>query len=155
MRYGTTTRIAKIKVLVWTNQTSWRILTNKCFWGHSLMWYSYLDIDCLQMHPYLSEKPDMQFNKLTRGLYPLRPPLLLESGETKKVPSEMAGVSFVQCQLWKTSNFYYSGNSSDVCSTTSCVLAAASFLESMDETIDPCQDFYSFVCGNFIDKVNS
>ena len=51
--------------------------------------------------------------------------------------------------------FYHSGNSSDVCSTTSCVLAAASFLESMDETIDPCQDFYSFVCGNFIDKVNN
>ena len=73
MRYWTTTRIAKIKVLVWTNQTSWRFLTNKCFWGHSLMWYSYLDIDCLQMHPYLSEEPDIQFNKLTRGLCPLDP----------------------------------------------------------------------------------
>ena len=45
------------------------------------------------------------FNSPTRGLCPLRPPLLLESGETKKVPSEMAGVSFVQRQLWKTSNF--------------------------------------------------
>ncbi len=51
--------------------------------------------------------------------------------------------------------FFLKGNSSDVCSTKSCVLAAASLLDSIDETINPCQDFYSFVCGNYIDKAGN
>ena len=48
---------------------------------------------------------------------------------------------------------YHVGNSTDVCSTKSCVLAAASLLDSIDETVSPCEDFFSFVCGNYIDKV--
>ena len=28
--------------------------------------------------------------------------------------------------------------------------AAADLIKSMDETVDPCSDFYNFACGNFI-----
>ena len=36
--------------------------------------------------------------------------------------------------------------------TTECVTAAASIIQRMDESVDPCQDFYSFSCGGFIDN---
>jgi membrane metallo-endopeptidase-like protein 1 len=39
---------------------------------------------------------------------------------------------------------------SKVCLTKGCVKAAADLIESMDETIDPCSDFYEFACGNFL-----
>ena len=37
-----------------------------------------------------------------------------------------------------------------VCLTKGCVKAAADLINSMDETVDPCSDFYNFACGNFI-----
>merc|ERR1711936_1269542 len=39
---------------------------------------------------------------------------------------------------------------SKVCLTKGCVKAAADLINSMDETVDPCSDFYNFACGNFI-----
>merc|ERR1711936_81333 len=38
---------------------------------------------------------------------------------------------------------------SKVCLTKGCVKAAADLIKSMDETVDPCSDFYNFACGNF------
>nr|XP_045607811.1 neprilysin-1-like [Procambarus clarkii] len=40
----------------------------------------------------------------------------------------------------------------DICSSVECTLAAASIIEAMDATIDPCQDFYQFACGGWIEQ---
>lgn len=37
-----------------------------------------------------------------------------------------------------------------VCIDDACVSVADSILNGMDTTIDPCNDFYSFACGNWI-----
>lgn len=44
------------------------------------------------------------------------------------------------------------GEDFEVCSTEECILAAADIIEAMDTTIDPCQNFYQFACGSWIDK---
>lgn len=41
-------------------------------------------------------------------------------------------------------------NTKNICLTPGCVHAASKLLESMDQTIEPCDDFYNFACGNFI-----
>lgn len=37
-----------------------------------------------------------------------------------------------------------------VCSTPGCVQTASQILYKMDETVEPCDDFYNFACGNFV-----
>jgi len=39
------------------------------------------------------------------------------------------------------------------CFTQECIQAASEMLERMDHSVDPCEDFYSFSCGNFIKNV--
>jgi len=40
-----------------------------------------------------------------------------------------------------------------VCMTEGCVGAANMLLQNMDNTIDPCEDFYEFACGGFQERV--
>lgn len=40
----------------------------------------------------------------------------------------------------------------DVCSTSECELEAGNVQAKLDESIDPCDDFYFFACGNFINQ---
>ncbi|XP_067134697.1 neprilysin-1-like isoform X1 [Centruroides vittatus] len=42
-------------------------------------------------------------------------------------------------------------NVSNICKSKDCVLTAASILEKMDYTADPCTDFYQFACGNYLE----
>ena len=36
--------------------------------------------------------------------------------------------------------------------TPGCVKASAEIISNMDHTADPCDDFYQFACGGFIEK---
>lgn len=37
-----------------------------------------------------------------------------------------------------------------LCLSESCIKVASSILGSLDRTVDPCQDFYSFACGSWV-----
>ena len=39
-----------------------------------------------------------------------------------------------------------------VCLSADCVTASAAILESLDIQINPCEDFYGFVCNGWINK---
>lgn len=38
------------------------------------------------------------------------------------------------------------------CSTLSCVHAAATIIQKLNTQVDPCDDFYEFACGSFIEQ---
>lgn len=38
----------------------------------------------------------------------------------------------------------------EVCLSQGCVHAASNMLEQMDQTVEPCHDFYNFSCGQFV-----
>lgn len=44
------------------------------------------------------------------------------------------------------------GDTSNVCLTPGCVKAAADILRNIDERVEPCDDFYRYSCGNWIDS---
>lgn len=40
----------------------------------------------------------------------------------------------------------------NVCLTPGCVHAASKMLEQMDQDIEPCDDFYNFACGTYVEE---
>lgn len=65
-------------------------------------------------------------------------------------------VSFVKSQ-----NYYYpliscAGISvtSESCTTSACLLAASQIVTHIDPSIDPCDDFFKFACGRFIEHTH-
>lgn len=43
-------------------------------------------------------------------------------------------------------------SSSDVCTTPACVSLAHTINYNLDPSIEPCQDFYNYTCGGWVDK---
>jgi len=41
---------------------------------------------------------------------------------------------------------------SEYCFTKGCVRTAAEVIEKMDDSVDPCDDFYRFACGTYLDN---
>lgn len=41
-----------------------------------------------------------------------------------------------------------------MCTTEGCVRSAAEILNNIDDSVDPCIDFYQFACGKFISHTN-
>lgn len=39
----------------------------------------------------------------------------------------------------------------NVCLTPGCVHAASKMLEQMDQSVEPCDDFYNFACGQYVE----
>ncbi|KAJ8371263.1 hypothetical protein SKAU_G00112910 [Synaphobranchus kaupii] len=46
----------------------------------------------------------------------------------------------------------YRPNSNTGCTTAGCVTAAARLLQNMDSTVEPCQNFYQYACGGWLDR---
>uniref|UniRef100_A0A8C2G5H4 Membrane metallo-endopeptidase-like 1 n=1 Tax=Cyprinus carpio TaxID=7962 RepID=A0A8C2G5H4_CYPCA len=47
---------------------------------------------------------------------------------------------------------YRSNADSNVCTTPQCVTAAARLLQNMDPSVEPCQNFYQYACGGWIER---
>lgn len=45
--------------------------------------------------------------------------------------------------------FFIFSETRQVCETKECILAASSILKAMDQTVDPCTDFYKYACGGW------
>lgn len=44
----------------------------------------------------------------------------------------------------------YNYTQNSVCKTSSCIKSAFMILRNIDTTVNPCQNFYEFACGNYI-----
>ena len=65
--------------------------------------------------------------------------------------SESSNPDSAECAGSESSSFRnFDFDGEKVCSSESCVKAAAEILNSIDAKVDPCQDFYGFVCNGWI-----
>ena len=40
----------------------------------------------------------------------------------------------------------------DACTTPECIQLASALMSGLDQSVDPCQDFYNFSCGRWADS---
>uniref|UniRef100_A0A8C7UJS2 Membrane metallo-endopeptidase-like 1 n=1 Tax=Oncorhynchus mykiss TaxID=8022 RepID=A0A8C7UJS2_ONCMY len=54
--------------------------------------------------------------------------------------------------FWMFSGQKYRSGPSNVCTTPECVTSAARLLQNMDATVEPCQNFYQYACGGWLER---
>ena len=105
------------------------------------------------------------YNKLERPLQEKEPgddPEIITFHTSSKTPRNcfialLVTLLIVAILLVITLAILYGVNSSsesssttqDVCQTDACFDLSVQILASMDDTADPCEDFYNFTCGNW------
>lgn len=50
------------------------------------------------------------------------------------------------------SNLHVCKENGKFCTTPGCIHAASRILSKMDSSVDPCDDFYQFSCGQFLEN---
>jgi len=55
-------------------------------------------------------------------------------------------------QEYENKNQCLTENGHPVCVTSGCIHTASQVLKNLDESINPCDDFYKFACGGFLEK---
>ncbi|XP_054271423.1 neprilysin-2 isoform X2 [Macrosteles quadrilineatus] len=69
-----------------------------------------------------------------------------ETERPESMPSAPAALDMEKgISLWQNKS-----REKGLCLTPGCVYAAAEVLNSMNKDVDPCDNFYQFVCGNFL-----
>lgn len=74
------------------------------------------------------------------------------SGEASSGESTPTGTPISTITTSDSSSLQQAASSNAVCMSESCVKAAAQILRNMDSKVDPCQDFYRYSCGGWIDS---
>jgi len=105
---------------------------------------------------------DMELAASSQNLVPQKKGWLKRRSGLEKVLLAMLGVccgvfmigGIVVTNSGSGQNDMYNSKSyqDDVCLTPECAIAAANIIENMDITADPCDDFYRFACGGWMDN---
>lgn len=64
---------------------------------------------------------------------------------------------FINLMVLSFMNFSLTGfaaNQIEKCSSLSCIHAAITTIEKMNRKINPCDDFYEYSCGTFLEKTH-
>lgn len=64
---------------------------------------------------------------------------------------ESPRIHVITAETSKTTKSADNEQTDDICMTPGCVHAASKMLEQMDSSVEPCDDFYNFACGKYVE----